>query len=36
MIEEQIYELLIRLGYLASMDEFYRINGVELVPDQIY
>jgi hypothetical protein len=36
MIEEKIYELLINDGYLMSMDEFYRINGVDLVGDECY
>lgn len=36
LIENKIYELLIDDGYLLSMDEFYRINGVDLVGDQSY
>ena len=31
LIEERIFALLIDEGYLASMDEFYRINGVDLI-----
>jgi hypothetical protein len=36
VIEQKIYEMLIDDGYLMSMDEFYRINGVDLVGDRSY
>lgn len=36
LIEKKIYQILIDDGYLLSMDEFYRINGVDLVGDQQY
>lgn len=36
LIEQKIYDKLIEDGYLTSMDEFYRINGVDLVKDQSY
>ena len=35
-MEDKIYDLLIEEGYLSSMDEFYRINGIGLVGDQRY
>ena len=28
LLEEKIYNLLIDRGYLSSMDEYYRINGI--------
>ena len=35
-IEDKIYKMLVDDGYLSSMDEFYRINGIGLVQERSY
>jgi hypothetical protein len=35
-LENKIFEILVDGGYIISIDEFYRINGIDAVHKEVY